>query len=275
MIAEAPDLSVRANSELEACSHAWKGGYYEGDPLDPMAPSTYGLMGYMSILHVTYLMCMKPYVNSSTRVLEIGPGRGAWTKCLVSLGAREIWCVDALSAENNGFWEYVGHHDQVKYFQVKDFTLSMVPGEHLDFFFSFGCFCHISADLIGEYFKNLFPKLKKGAHGFAMIADYDKRNAAMDSVERFSFMRMINSRAFLGRRYIPIRMIHSVLNWILPPQVGSKLDKNEDNTPKPDRWYHTGTSKACEMLESSGFEVLEKDVGIIHRDPIVHFRKPS
>ena len=272
---EARDLGARADAELVACSHAWKGGYYEGDPLDPMGPSTYGLLGYMSVLHVTYLMCIKPYVNSSSRVLEIGPGRGAWTKCLVSLNPKEIWCLDALPAENNGFWEYVGRQGHVKYFQVKDFTLSMVPGNHIDFFFSFGCFCHISPDLIGEYFTNLYPKLRGGAHGFAMIADYDKRNAAMENVERFSFMRMIRSRAFLGRRYAPVKLIYAALNRILPPQIGSKLDKREDDSPRPDRWYHTGVDRACEMLTKSGFEILERDVAVLHRDPIVHFRKPA
>lgn len=61
----------------------WRGGYYEGDPLDPVGPSSYGQFGYVSGLYLTYLVCIKPYVGPNTTVLEIGPGRGAWTRCFV------------------------------------------------------------------------------------------------------------------------------------------------------------------------------------------------
>jgi len=268
------DLTAREQAELRSCAEVWKGGYYEGDPLDPMSPSTYGLMGYMSILHVTYLMCIKPYVNSSTTALEIGPGRGAWTKSILSSGAKEIWCLDALPAEHNRFWDYVGRTDRIKYCQVSDFSISMVPSDRIDYFFSFGCFCHISPALITEYMRNLFPKLKKGAHGFAMIADYDKRNTAMDDVDRYSFLRILDSKAFHGRRYLPVKATWSVMNKLIPPQVGKKLDKDEETDVRPDRWYHFGASAACEMLESLGYEVVERDVQVSHRDPVIHFRKP-
>src|SRR5436189_3111043 len=112
-----PDAS-RLKRELDSFQGIWKGGYYEGDPLDPMGTSSFTQMGFMSVLYVTYLACIKPYLNEHTTACEIGPGRGAWTRCL--LKAREVWCLDALSATHNGFWEYVGRNDHVKYFQVSD-----------------------------------------------------------------------------------------------------------------------------------------------------------
>jgi hypothetical protein len=33
--------------------------------------------------------------------------------------------------------------------------------------------------------------------------------------------------------------------------------------------------RACAMLESVGFEIVERDVEVIPRDPIIHFRKPG
>src|SRR5437879_5681296 len=104
---------TRHETEIEGFQNLWHRGYLEGDPLDPMAPSGYGPFGYLSSLHATYLCCIKPYVTSDTRVLEIGPGRGGWTKCFVERRAKEVWALDALSAEKNGFWEYVGHHQSV------------------------------------------------------------------------------------------------------------------------------------------------------------------
>lgn len=66
----------------------WEGGYYEGDPLDPVGRSSYGAGGYISVLHAVYLTCVRPYVNADTLALELGPGRGAWTRAL--LPAREV-----------------------------------------------------------------------------------------------------------------------------------------------------------------------------------------
>lgn len=41
----------------------------------------------------------------------------------------------------------------------------------------------------------------------------------------------------------------------------------------PGRWYHAGVEKTCLMLESLSYRVIEPDVGLCHRDPIIHFTK--
>ena len=52
------------------------GGYFEGDPLNPFGQSRYpGRLALMSVLHVVYLTCIKPYVSEDTIALEIGPGK--------------------------------------------------------------------------------------------------------------------------------------------------------------------------------------------------------
>jgi hypothetical protein len=50
-------------------------------------------------------------------------------------------------------------------------------------------------------------------------------------------------------------------------------DVNEDQLPRPGRWYHMGTDAACELLQGLGMEILERDMGINVRDPLIHFRK--
>jgi hypothetical protein len=72
----------------ENFSALWDGGYFEGDPLDPMGRSAYTRLGYMSVLHATYLCCIKPYVHADSTVLEIGAGRGAWARTM--LNAKEV-----------------------------------------------------------------------------------------------------------------------------------------------------------------------------------------
>ena len=47
--------------------------------------------------------CIIPYVNKETNILEIGPGRGAWTLKMTELNPKSITCFDIFSAEYNCF----------------------------------------------------------------------------------------------------------------------------------------------------------------------------
>jgi hypothetical protein len=255
------EAESRLQAELKSFDTVWKGGYFEGDPLDAMARSNYRELGYMSVLHVTYLMCIKPYVHEKTVALEIGPGRGAWTRCL--LPAREVWCLDALSAEHNGFWQYVGPAPHVKYFQVQDFRCDMLPHDTIDFLFSFGCLCHVSFKGITEYMKNLYPKLREGAHGFILVADYEKANRALENLPRLTVLRTFPK---------PFRLLAAVYR-IAKPNHFRSLSMDEDDKPRPGRWYHAGTARTCEMLENLGYRIVEQDMQVNHRDPVIHFVK--
>ena len=130
-------MNKKFYDELRSFDDRFEGGYFEGDPLNPLARSSYGQLGFLSTLHVTYLLCIKPYVNDATVSLEIGPGRGAWTKLL--LPSQEVYALDAKPAEDNRFFEYLEHPDNVKYFQVNDFDCDMLPEDHFTYMFSYGC----------------------------------------------------------------------------------------------------------------------------------------
>jgi len=260
-------LSDQLQKELESFQTLWEGGYFLGEPLDPMGYSDYRLLGYLSVLYATYLACIRPYVTKRSVVLEIGPGRGAWTKTF--LHAKEVWCLDALPAEHNRFWDHLGHPANVQYFQVKDFSCRVLPENNFDYLFSFGCFCHISFEGISEYMKNLYPKLKSGAHGFVMVADYSKYNAALERMETFE-------RAFPpNKRYLAARWTWKLL-WKIARRSAfyrERKDLNEGNAVSPGRWYHAGIERTCSMLEQLGYRIVDQDVGTVHRDPIIHFLK--
>ena len=53
----------RLKGELESFQKLWQGGYFEGNPLDPLASSAYVQLGFISILHATHLLCIKPYIT--------------------------------------------------------------------------------------------------------------------------------------------------------------------------------------------------------------------
>jgi hypothetical protein len=245
----------------------WQGGYYEGNPLEPLSYSNYHIAGYVSVLHAVYLTCIKPYVSSSTKVLEIGPGRGAWTKTF--LNASEVWCLDALSAEHNHFWEYVGLNDKVKYLEVNDFKCTTLPNGYFNYLFSFGTFCHIPFNNVREYLISLYPKIANDANCFIMISDYDKYNDMMSRLDKYS---IINAMASMRKSTI-WKWTWKFLWRILKGRYLSFMDKNEDLTPKPHRWFHLGKDRMCLTLKEIGYKVINDDIGLIHRDPIIHFTK--
>jgi hypothetical protein len=282
------ELPKRLRNEIDSFSGLWSGGYYEGDPLDPMGNSSYGPLGFVSILHATYLTCIKPYVRPDMNVLEIGPGRGAWTKCL--LGARSVWCADVASAEENGFWEYVGPSPHVHYVQVDDFSLAEFPEDHFDFLFSFGVFCHISPDGVRAYFESLWSKLRPGAHAFVLIADYEKYNRAVAYYGRLGLDRAVRKQLGLsGRAALLGVALERRLAVLLSREdrVGAKaaarvlarprpapMPADRDQVPLPGRWYDLGMDRACALLQRIGYEVVERDIGVIARDPVIHFVRP-
>jgi hypothetical protein len=257
----------RMYDELDSFQNLWKGGYFEGDPLDPLGMSGYGFsLNYLSVLYVTYCRCIEPYINSTTIAIEIGPGRGAWTKTM--LAAKEVWTLDALSAEHNGFFEYLRFPGNVNYFQVSDFSCSMLPCNYFDYMFSFGCLCHVSFRGITEYAHNIFPKLKSGCNCFWMVADYRKYNEAVKKIrERNIWENLVPA----GRRYLPIKYLLKVLERTVEKPNYKREDENDN--PLPGRWYDAGIDRTCAMLEKVGYEVVNPDIGTLLRDPIVHFRK--
>jgi Methyltransferase domain len=256
------------SNELRSFQDIWAGGYFEGNPADPLALSTYGLNGYISSLHALYLGWIRPFMNSETVVLEIGPGRGAWTKAMLDLGARHIYALDALSAEHNGFWQYVGSSEKVTYDQVSDCSLGIVPDLSVDYFFTFGCLCHVSPKTIEAYVHNLYGKMKPGSHGLMMVADYNKNNTLIENRESLSVLRSLKRR-----RFAPFYWLIRLYGIFINLHADKVMNLAEDTEARPHRWYHCGVQNACKYLEASGFKILDADIGVVLRDPVIHFTK--
>lgn len=260
-------IEQRLSNELKSFDGLWDGGYFEGEVLDPVAHSTYGPLGYISCMHALYLMSIKPYVNKESIALEIGPGRGAFSKAILQNQPKELWCLDAVSAKENGFFDYVGKAENVKYIKVEDFSCSDLPDNYFNYLFSFGALCHVSFDGITQYLTNLYPKLKKGAECFIMVADYGKYNLAMENIENLSVYKNL-----------PFSKIIKINWWLYKKRfkriLSLRREYPETVDPSPGRWFHAGTDKTCELLESLGYIVVSKDIGVTLRDPVIHFRKP-
>ena len=68
-----------------------------------MAESTYGIYGYNSALYTVYLTCTRPYAGPTVNALEIGPGRGTWSKAILERGCNRLYAVDVVPPEKTRF----------------------------------------------------------------------------------------------------------------------------------------------------------------------------
>lgn len=146
----------------------WEDGYhYTSDVTDPTNGASDGGQGVT--YYEIYDKGVRPFVDEESVVLEIGPGRGAWTKGLLT--AKEVWALDAKSLEHNKIMEYLNSPENLKYFQVRDFECRDLPDDYFDFVFSYGVFCHIPWEGISAYMQNIYKKMKKNAEAVIMISD--------------------------------------------------------------------------------------------------------
>lgn len=264
-MAGAETSDERLRRELEAFRDLWRGGFYVADPLDPMS-SPHTIFGYVGVYHAIYAACIRPYVGPQTAALEIGAGRGAWTRTL--LPAREVWCLDALPAEHNGFWQYVGDAPHVHYVQVSDFGCSELPDDTFDYVFSYDTLCHVSFEGIEAYLRNLRPKLRDGADGFLMVADFEKYRVFVEQRDSRSVFS-----SFIGYFENPVlrRVLTrsaEKLNTRLVERYAAFL-----RNPEANGWFHAGTDATCALLERYGYDVVDRDVGLDPKSPIIRFRR--
>ena len=255
----------KLSEEIKSFQGLWKGGYYEGDASDYLSRSAYGSFGYVSVLHAIYLRCIKPYINAETVALEIGPGHGAWTKAM--LDSKEIWTLDALSAEYNQFFEYLNYPKNVKYFQVEDFECRELPENYFNYMFSFGCLCHVSFEGISEYAANIFDKMQSGADCFWMIADKQKYARFIEDADKFDIWNALAPK----KGKFALRQLFKTFSKATRPPFLTLDVFNEDSQG---HWHDAGTERTCEMLEKVGYKIIEQDIGIIARDPMIYFVKP-
>jgi hypothetical protein len=112
-----------------------------------------------------------PYVDAKHVALEVGPGGGRWTRYLT--GFQRLYVVDFhieiladlkrhFNASNMVFVTNNGH----------DFP--EIPDHSIDYFFSFGCFVHLDADLIASYLLSLRRVLKVGGNALVHYSDKTK-----------------------------------------------------------------------------------------------------
>lgn len=259
-----PENDLHRISDLKKI---WRGGYFQGSPDDPVSSREYGVVSLISSKYAVLKAIVEPNINMESRVLEIGPGRGAWTKVFGK--AREIYVVDILSAEHNSFWKYVGdeNRERIRYIETADTGLTECPDNYFDFIFSFGAFCHMPPATQIGYYESMFRKARSGALSVIMFADFDKHNLCLRELPRLRTMGLTWKGVVLAVRFYALVLFARLRGQPL------MLDKNAIKD-RPGRFFHMSIEETATALRSIGWEVISPDIGLSLRDPIVLFRKP-
>ena len=191
-------------------------------------------------------ICIRPYINKDTTVLEIGTNGGAWLKRM--LNAKFLIGTDVLSPEHTGFYNNLPLNKKIKYIQVNNFSCREIEDDSINYLFSYDVFCHISYSGTEEYLKNLYSKLKKGANCFIMIADPDKYQ---DKEGRSKLLKATDCNS-----------------W-------EDFINDFDGYPHQGRWYFYGSKRFCELLKKYNYKIISNDIigKYDQRNPIIHFKK--
>lgn len=152
----------------------------------------------------------------------------------------------------------------------------MIQDNSLDYVFSYDALCHVSYDGIEEYAKSMFGKMKSGAIAFWMVADYEKYNDFVRSLDKPNILENL----------IPSSKKHAIIRSVLKHlfqriSVHQKKkyhlavrDLDESNIAKPGRWYNVGKDNLVNLLKKIGYAIISKDMELDFRSPIVYFKKP-
>ncbi|HVN45310.1 MAG TPA: class I SAM-dependent methyltransferase [Steroidobacteraceae bacterium] len=189
---------------------------------------------YREVFHRAVL----PYLARDSKVLELGPGSGSWTRAILSHVPRGE--VHTIGFQDVRRWiGPVPGSGRLVCHQVSDNSFTVVPDDTFDFFWSFGVLCHNNLEHIREIFRNALPKMKPGAHAAHEIGDWRKLDQ-------------------LGWRW----------RWGVPARFKSMPDDAI-------WWPRNSAEDTCRVAEEEGWQVVERDLGLLRRDSLCVFRRPS
>ncbi|MFX0201329.1 MAG: methyltransferase domain-containing protein [Candidatus Hodarchaeota archaeon] len=212
-------------------------GYDSGDVLS-IAPDTTRakeekLIGgsYREVFFEAVLHYLKP----ASKVLELGPGRGAWTRAILEyLPQGELHTVDFQDVTK---WLCPEKHKgRLVCHQVDNNSFACLENNYFDFFWSFGVLCHCNAEHISEILDNALPKMKPGGVAVHQYGDWNK-------LERFGWEKGGIPLSFKGRSDDDI--------W----------------------WPRNNQVTMSAIATATGWTVVTADLGLVKRDSIIVIKR--
>jgi SAM-dependent methyltransferase len=183
---------------------------------------------------------IKPRLGAGRTVLEIGPGKGSWTKAvLANFPDGVLYVIDRLPLEQMIRERCPSVGDRLRFVQTDSNDYFSIPNNLFDFAFSFGVLVHLPLREIEIILTRLRPKMRAGGEMILHYSNWDK-------LDRRGWERT------------------AVPRWF------------KDSPDHPDVWW---TKNSCETMKSisekSGFIVLSPNLGYFDSCSVLHLRTRS
>jgi SAM-dependent methyltransferase len=178
-----------------------------------------------------------PFLRKDSVVLEIGPGRGSWTRVLLKYAPEGT--VHVVDLHDAAQWlEPKKYGGRLKCHQIEDNNgYSIFPDQYFDFCFSFGVLCHNNIASIDEILRNTFRKTKPGAYAVHHHGDWEK-------LESYGWQ-----------------------NGRVPTEF---KDRQDD-----DIWWPRNSQEIMgDAATRAGWTVVTPDLGVVKRDSITVLQRP-
>lgn len=183
-----------------------------------------------------FLEAVLPYLRPDANVLELGPGRGSWSRAILQhLPRGQLQTVDFQDVSR--WLTPAKWSGRLICHQVDDNSLRGTPDQHFDLFWSFGVLCHNNNDAILEILTSALPKMKPGGYAVHQFGDWKKLDA-------FGW----------ERGHIPVEF----------------KQKPDDEI----WWPRNDQDKMRRVANAAGWHVVSLDLGLLQRDAIMVLQAP-
>jgi SAM-dependent methyltransferase len=188
-----------------------------------------------------FMEAVRPHLEPGSTVLELGPGRGSWTRALLRYVTQgTVHTVDLLDVTP---WLQPERHDgRLVCHQADDSSFSMLDDGSIDLFFSFGVLCHNTVPAIGEIMRGALPKMRPGGIAVHEYGDWHK-------LERLGWT---DDR-------------HGV-----PAFCRELPDEHPRNC-----WPRNDPDTMAAACSEAGWVVEAADLGLFRRDSVIRLRAPE
>lgn len=179
---------------------------------------------------------VRPYLYPNTKVLELGPGKGSWSRAILR-------CIPEGTLHTVDFQDVTqwlspdAYSGRLICHQVQDNSFRELPDGYFDLFWSFGVLCHNESASIREILHAARRKMKPGGVSIHQYGDWIK-------LEQFGWNR-----------------------GGVPQTFKTQRDENI--------WWPRNDQQAMTKLaREAGWDVLCADLNLLQRDSLIFLRNP-
>lgn len=179
---------------------------------------------------------LQPYLHPSAKVLELGPGKGSWTRAILQhISEGELHTVDFQDVTR--WLKPERYSGRLICHRVRDNSFDGVPDAYFDVFWSFGVLCHNEASSIRQILTQARGKMKHGAVAIHQYGDWEK-------LEAFGWNR-----------------------GGVPQEFKAKNDEDI-------WWPRNDQGLMTRLATDAGWQVLSADLDLLQRDSLILLRNP-